>query len=128
MIEAPASPFRRPGGTRTHAPLGAGVKPVEIFAPNRHSTELLLEYAAPLFPAEIAPGFVWIVRLRPPATGEGWVVQLLTILRRWLEAAHLPWANLVYDGRSYLFRASSDGAQLERAAEAIRGPSRLIAT
>ena len=128
MIEAPASPFRRGGWTRTQAPLGAIAKPVEIFAPDRHSTDLLLEYAAPLFPAEIAPGAVWIVRLQPPATGEGWVVQLLTILRRWLEAARLPWANVVYDGRSYLFRASSDVAQLERAAEAIRGPSTLVAT
>ncbi len=81
-----------------------------------------------MFPAEIAPGAVWIVRLQPPATGEGWVVQLLTILRRWLEAARLPWATVVYDGRSYLFRASSNVAQFERAAEAIRGPSTLVAT
>jgi len=126
MIAAPASPFRR-GGTRRRAPHGASVKTVEIFAPDRHSTDLLLEYAAPLFPAEIAPGFVWIVRLQPPTTGEGWVDQLLTILRRWLEAARLPWASVVYDGRSFLFRASSDVAQLERAAEAIRGPSTLVA-
>lgn len=128
MIEAPASPFRRRGGTGAHAPLGASAKPVEIFAPDRHSTNLLLEYAAPLFPGEIAPGFVWIVRLQPPATGEGWVVQLLSILRRWLEAAHLPWANVVYDGRSYLFRASSDVAQFARAAESLRIQSTLVAS
>ncbi len=128
MIEAPASPFRRRGGTRTDAPDGVSSKPVEIFAPDRHSTDLLLEYVAPLFPAEIAPGFVWIVRLQPPPTGEGWVVQLLTVLRRWLEAARLPWATVLYDGRSYLFRASSDVTQLERAVDAIRGPSTLVAT
>jgi hypothetical protein len=127
MIEAPPSPFRRSGVTRVPAPFGASAKPVEIFAPNRHSTDLLLEYVASSFPAEIAPGFVWIVRLQPPTAGEGWVVQLLSILRRWLEAARLPWANVVYDGRSYLFRASSDVAQFERAAESIRGPSALVA-
>ena len=128
MIESPASSFRRGGWTRTQAPLGAATKPIEIFAPDRHSTDLLLEYVAPLFPAEIAPGAVWIVRLQPPASGEGWIVQLLTILRRWLEAARLPWATVVYEGRSYLFRASSDVAQLERAAEAIGRPSTLVTT
>ncbi len=127
MIAAPPSPLRRNGRTRGHAPLGASAKPLDIFAPNRHSTDLLLEYVAPLFAAEIAPGFVWIVRLHPPATEEGWVVQLLSILRRWLEAAGLPWANLVYDGRSCLFRASSDVAQFERAAASIRGPAALVA-
>ena len=76
-----------------------------------------------MFPAEIAPGFVWIVRLHPPATGEGWLVHLLSIVQRWLEAARLPWANVVYDGRRCLFHASSDVAQLERAATSIRGPS-----
>ena len=101
--------------------LGASAMPLDIFTPDRHSTDLLLEYVAPLFAAEIAPGFVWIVRLHPPATGESWIVQLLSILRRWLEAAGLPWANVVYDGRSCLFRASSDVAQLERAAASIRG-------
>jgi hypothetical protein len=128
MIEALASPSRHCGWTRTQAPLGAAAKRVEIFAPDRYSTDLLLEYVAPSFPAEIAPGAVWIVRLQPPGTGEGWVVQLLTILRRWLEAARLPWATVVYDGRSYLFRAAGDIAQLERAAGAIRGSSTLVAT
>jgi hypothetical protein len=126
MIDAPVSPFRR-GGTRLPASFGADARPVEIFAPNRHATNLLLEYVAPLFPAEIAPGFVWIVRLQPPATGESWVVELLSVLRRWLEAARLPWANVVYDGRSYLFRASSDVAPFERAAASIRGPSTIVA-
>jgi hypothetical protein len=71
-----------------------GVKSIEIFAPDRHSTELLLLYAAPLFPAEISPGFVWIVKLQ-----------------RWLEIARLPWANVLYDGRRYLIRPSTEIVQ-----------------
>lgn len=78
-------------------------------------------------PAPFGAGFVWIVRLQPPATGESWVVELLAVLRRWLEAARLPWANVVYDDRSYLFRVSSDVAPFEHAAASIRGPSTLVA-
>jgi hypothetical protein len=62
--------------------------------PDRHSTELLLLYAAPLFSAEISPGFVWIVKLQ-----------------RWLEIARLPWANVLYDGRRYLIRPSVEIVQ-----------------
>jgi hypothetical protein len=46
------------------------VKSIEIFAPDRHST------------------------LRPPPTGGGWVVGLLSLVRRWLEIARLPWATV----------------------------------
>jgi hypothetical protein len=108
LSAALAPAFRRHGGTRTHIPRGVGTKPVEIFASDRQSTNLLLEFVAPLFEAEIAPGLVWIVRLQPPATGEAWIVPLLAVVRRWLEAARLPWANIVYDGRSYLVRPSGD--------------------
>jgi hypothetical protein len=62
--------------------------------PDRHSIELLLLYAAPLFSAEISPGFVWIVKLQ-----------------RWLEIARLPWANVLYDGRRYLIRPSVEIVQ-----------------
>jgi hypothetical protein len=87
------------------------VKSIEIFAPDRHSTELLLLYAAPLFPAEISPGFVWIVKLQPPPTGGGWVVDFLSLVRRWLEIARLPWANVLYDGHRYLIRPSTEIVQ-----------------
>ena len=83
-------------------------KPIEIFAPDRYATDLLLLYAAPLFPAEVSPGFVWIVKLQPPATGGGWVVELLSLVQRWLESARLPWANVLYDGRRYLIRPSTE--------------------
>jgi hypothetical protein len=88
-----------------------GVKPIEIFAPDRRSTELLLLYAAPLFPAEISPGFVWIVKLQPPPTGGGWVVELLSLVQRWLASARLPWANVLYDGHRYLIRPSTEIVQ-----------------
>ena len=97
MTQAPELPTR-----------STGVKPIEIFAPDRRSTELLLLYAAPLFQAEIGPGFVWIVKLQPPPTGAGWVVDFLSLVQRWLESARLPWANIVYDGRRYLIRPSAE--------------------
>jgi hypothetical protein len=91
--------------------LDARVKAIQIFAPDRHSTELLLLYAAPHFPAEISPGFVWIVKLQPPPTGGGWVVDFLSIVRRWLEMARLPWANVLYDGHRYLIRPAPEIVQ-----------------
>jgi hypothetical protein len=100
MTQAPELPTR-----------SIGVKSIEIFTADRHSTELLLLYAAPLFPAEISPGFVWIVKLRPPPTGGGWVIDFLSLVQRWLEIARLPWANIVYDGRRYLIRRSTEIVQ-----------------
>jgi hypothetical protein len=113
MAVAPALPFFKRGGNRPAAAGVASAKPVEIFAPDRYSTDLLLEHAAPLFPAEIAPGSVWIVRVQPP-TGGGWVLELLSLVQRWLESARLPWANVLYDGRSYLIRASTEVAQSQQ--------------
>jgi hypothetical protein len=117
MSVAPALPFLR--RSRTHRPVArsAPAKPIEIFAPDRTSTDLLLQYAAPLFPAEIAPGCVWIVRVQPPSGG-AWVLELVSLVQRWLESARLPWTNVRYDGRSYLIRPSGDGAQFVAAAEA----------
>jgi len=87
------------------------VHPVEIFAPDRYWADLLLEYAAPLFPAEIAPGLVWKVRLQPPAAGSGWVLELISVLERWLAAAKLPWVTVLYGGRNYLIRPATDIAR-----------------
>jgi hypothetical protein len=103
-----APPLPRQGRTHAHVPHRVGAESIEIFASDRQSTNLLLEFVAPLFEAEIAPGFVWIVRLQPPATGEAWIAPLLAVVRLWLEAARLPWANIVYDGHSYLIRPSGD--------------------
>jgi hypothetical protein len=85
--------------------------PVEIFAPDRYWADLLLEYAAPFYPAEIAPGVVWKVRLQPPATESGWAFELLSVVERWLAATKLPWVTVLYGGRSYLIRPSTDIAQ-----------------
>jgi hypothetical protein len=100
MTQAPALPS-----------LEVRAKPIEIFAPDRYATELLLLYAAPLFPAEISPGFVWIVKVQPPPTGGGWVLELLSLIQRWLESARLPWANVLYDGNRYLIRPSAEIVQ-----------------
>lgn len=124
MAAAPAPPSIGHGWMRRPASGDACTKPVEIFAPDRRSTDLLLEYAAPLFQAELAPGAVWIVRLEPPANGGGWAVELLALVRRWLEAARLPFTTLLYDGRSYLIRASTDVAEFARA----MGSARDLAT
>ncbi len=89
---------------------------IEIFAPDRDATDLLLLYAAPLFPAEIAAGAVWIVRLQVPG-GPGPMLELLSLVQCWLEAARLPWANLRYYGRSHLIRPSTAFAQFAAAME-----------
>jgi hypothetical protein len=103
MTEASAQPLRERGEKHQ----AASVQPIEIVAPDRYCTALLLEYAASVFPAEIVSGSAWTVRLHPP-TGGGWVLELLTLVERWLESAQLADTNVLYGGRSYLIRASTD--------------------
>ncbi len=123
MTEAPALPLLERGGFA--GPTAAGnsesAQPIEIVAPDRYCTALLLEYAAPLFPAEIVSGSGWVVKLQPPA-GAGWVVELLSLVVRWLESARLPSAKVLYGGRSYMIRASTQVAQLA-AAESAAAPA-----
>ncbi|HLX32937.1 MAG TPA: hypothetical protein VKR79_09265 [Gaiellaceae bacterium] len=80
---------------------------VEIVAPDLECAAVLLEYASPLFPAEIAPGTRSTVRLQPPQAGARWVIELLALVDRWLEAVPLPCANLFYGGRNYLIRSAT---------------------
>ncbi len=98
-------------------------RPIEIVAPDDASSELLLEYAAPIFAAELVAGCIGIVRLRLPA-GRPWALQMLSLVSRWLAEARLPSAEVLYDGRSYLISASTDLAQfvteLQPAAEELR--------
>jgi hypothetical protein len=117
MIEAPAPPLlehgrRRsvPHGARLDPPTASSsesVQPVEIVVHDRDSTRILLEYAAPVFPAEVVSGSAWTVRLQPPTEGS-WIPELLSLILRWLESARLPCAKVVYGGRSYLIRTSPD--------------------
>jgi hypothetical protein len=86
--------------------------PIEIVAHDRYCRDLLLEYAAPLFTAEIVSGPDWAVRLRPPPSA-GWVLELLALVERWLESARLPCAKVLYGGRSYLIRRPTDFARPE---------------
>ena len=104
---------------------GGHVESIDIFARNRYCTDLLLEHAAPLFSAEIAPGVVWIVRVQPPAQA-GWAIELLSLVQRWLESARLPWATVLYGGRTCLIRPSTDIAQFLAAVEAPRGLPSLV--
>ncbi len=117
MTEAPALPVRKRGRRRPRpAPRSRprtstawspeSAQPVEIVAHDPYCTSLLLEYAAPLFPAEVVSSSGWIVRLQPPVGG-GWVLELLSLVERWLEAARLPCAKVLYGGRSYLIRTST---------------------
>ena len=112
MTEASAQPLRERGEKRPPA----SVQPIEIVAPDRYRTALLLEYAASVFPAEIVSGSAWTVRLHPP-TGGGWVLELLKLVERWLESAQLPDTIVLYGGRSYLIRASADLAGFSTAAD-----------
>ncbi len=100
-------------------------EPVEVFVRTRYFADLLLESTAPPFSAEIGPGLVWIVRVQPPAR-LGWAVELLSLVQRWLEAARLPWATVLYGGRTCLIRPSTDIAQFLAVVEAPRGPPPVL--
>ncbi len=84
-----------------------GLHRVEVVAPDRECAALFVEYASPLFPAEIASGTPATVRLQPPTGGARWVIDLLAVVERWLEAVPLPSVDLMYGGRSYLIRSST---------------------
>jgi len=45
--------------------------------------------------------------LQPPKE-RGWILELLSLIERWLESARLPCAKVLYRGRSYLIRTSPD--------------------
>jgi hypothetical protein len=117
MIEAPAPPLfecSRRGSAARGAGQGppaawssASVRAVEIVVHDPESTRILLEYAAPLFPAEVVSGSAWTVRLQRPRE-EGWVQALLSLIERWLESARLPCAKVLCGGRSYLIRTLPD--------------------
>jgi hypothetical protein len=84
-----------------------GLHRVEIVAPDAECAALLLEYASPLFPGEVVAGAAPIVRLQPPLTGPGWVIEFLALVERWLESVSLPCASVLYGGRTYLIRSPS---------------------
>jgi hypothetical protein len=138
MSAAPALPRLKRPAKRTTAPDGArpspptawtseSSQPIEIVVHDRYCAALLLDYAAPLFPVEIVTGTAWIVRLQPPA-GEGWVLELLALVERWLESARLPCAKLVYGGRSYLVRAAPGATPSRSAAASSNASSDRLAT
>jgi hypothetical protein len=123
MTEAPALPFlEQVGSTRTAAGSARasrsrgsgfdGVEAVEIVAPDLYSAALLLVYAVPSFLGEIVPGSAWIVRFEPSTPAGDWVVELLSLVERWLKSVPLPCAKALHDDRRYLIRASTQGAQI----------------
>ena len=87
-----------------------GVEAVAIVAPDRYSAMLLLDHAAPTFPAELAPGPGWIVRFQPPPTGGAWVSDLIALVERWLASAPIPCAKIRRAGRSSLIHGPLDAA------------------
>ena len=87
------------------------VEPIEIVAPDQYCAALLVDHAAPLFPAEIVHDSGWIVRLQPPPTGWSWVSALVSLVEDWLESVPLPCVKVLHGGRDYLFRAPSGLAQ-----------------
>ncbi len=113
MTSAPSNPFPLPFSRRGRRRSPASVeqaRSIEIVAPDQLSTALLVEYATPLFPAELVSGTSWIVRLEPPPAEGRWVIELLSLVRRWLEATGLPCADVHYGGRKYVIRAATDMA------------------
>jgi hypothetical protein len=108
MSSAPSLLFLKRG--RKHLPdalRSQAMRSIEIVAPDQLSTALLLEYAAPVFSAEVVPDTTWVVRLQPPPSGGGWVLELLKLVERWLDSARLPCANVSYGGRNYTIRTST---------------------
>lgn len=75
-----------------------------------------------MFPAEIVPGSAWIVRLQPPPGGE-WVLEVLSLVERWLDSIPLPCTKVFYGDRSYLIRASTGVARFAGAAESAFAPA-----
>ena len=105
----PEAPPMRP--TPRTAWSSEGPHRVEIVSPDPECAALLLEYASPLFPAKLITAPELIVRLLPPSTEPGWVIELLALVERWLESARLACASLIYGGRSYLIRSSTHRRQ-----------------
>lgn len=101
-------PAARPApADRRTAWTSEGLHRIDIVTPDPECAALLLEYASPLFPAELAPGGASVVRLQPPKAGARWVIELLALVERWLESVPLPCANVIYGGRSYLIRSTA---------------------
>jgi hypothetical protein len=98
-----------------------GKQPVEIVVHDWDSTRILLDYAAPLFPAELVPGSAWTVRLKPVTRGS-WIPQLMSLILHWLESARLPCAKVLYGGRSYLILTSPDVARSGAVTDITRTP------
>lgn len=124
MTEAPALPLvESPPSAHPARPnprsawSSEGLHRVEIAVPDTRRAALLVEYAGPLFSAAIVTDAGLVVQLRPPI-GTGWVIELLALVDRWLEAAELPVAKLRYGGRSYLVRARLDLAKIVAATDA----------
>jgi hypothetical protein len=83
MSEAPVLPFVKLGIPRqpvaARAPRSEDSvawnsefnEPVEVVTPDDYCVDLLLEFAAPIVPAELVPGAALIVRLQPPLAARG---------------------------------------------------------
>ena len=93
---------------------------MDVFARDRRSADLLLALANPSLTAAIAPGPVWIVRLQAPPEGAA-MLEILSLVQRWLEAARLPWATVRYDGRNHLIRPSTAFVQFAAAMTEFTG-------
>ena len=125
MTEAPILPFVKHASKcaspaarvpRWSPAIGWGSEcdqPVEVVAPDRYCANLLLELAAPIVPTELLPGAALIVRLQPPLAARGgwWVLEVLSVLDRWLASVPLPCAKVLYGGHSYLIRSSIETAE-----------------
>ena len=92
----------------------ASTTPVEIFVPEADHLATLLQYAAPVFPAERVAGPSSVVRLQPPA-GAAWVLELLSLVDRWLESTGLACVRVLYGGRTYLLSSSGAAAWIAAA-------------
>ena len=104
-----AGPIRQDGVSHPPDSWNLGnAKVVEIVAPDHYCAALLLDHAAPLFPAQIVSDQGWIVRFKPPSARADWVIELFTLVEVWLSTAPLPCAKVRNGDREYLIRAPSN--------------------
>jgi len=133
MSEAPVLPFAKPRNKRpppaARAPRSENDQPLEVVTPDRYRADLLLEFAAPIVPAELVPGASLIVRVQPPLAARGgwWVLEVLSLLDRWLESVPLSCAKVLYGGHSYLIRSSTEAAEHGAAARSAFPAPRAFA-
>ena len=125
MIETPVLPFVRlgmkrppPAACRPRSDSSVAWspernQPVEIVTPDQYLRRPAVGVRRPDRSCRARSGR-WLDRRAagaPAGTGGCWMLEVLSLLDRWLESVPLPCATVFYGGHSYLIRSSIETAQ-----------------